>query len=260
MEKMKELIKNKYFWIILVLLILYFTIVVFLGLNNKEGYLIISNISSLKCNKNDECKSIEQYKILEQDKIYVVYNDMKNLGNYKLRFINKWNFFDLQGTWENIDDGFIAASEETELQVKDFNLRKINPEEMIILNKVLKEKNINYYTELAENEVLEYDFDKDNNIDKIIIASNITDETEDEKLFTIIISIIKNKTSIVAIDINNQYENFSAPAYNIKGIINLFNNKYDYLLITKGYFSEVGSSTSYIYKLTGKTFENIVRN
>lgn len=258
---MKKIKNNKYIWIVIILLlILYVTILIVMDQKNKEGYLIISNISSLKCIKNDKCKLVKNDEIIKSNKTFSVFNEKEKIGDYKLDYISKWNFFDLNKNWHNIDDGFIAASEDTKIKVKDFNLRKINPEEMIVLNKILKEKNINYYTELAENEVLEYDFDKDNNIDKIIIASNITDETEDEKLFTIIISIIKNKTSIIAIDINKQYENFSAPAYNIKGIINLFNNKYDYLLITKGYYSEVGDSTSYIYKLKRKTFENIVRN
>lgn len=258
---MGNIIKNKYFWIILVLVIIYFAIVVLIGTGTKEGKLIISNISSFTCRKNGECEKITQEEVLENNESnYVVYEGTKNIGEYKLDYISKWNFFDLNGNWQNVEDGFIAASTSADLIVKEFETREMNDSELALVNKLLVENDINSYSTLSQNEVLEYDFDKNSKNEKIIIASNITDESEDEKLFTIVISVIKNKASIVAIDINKQYENFSAPAYNIKGIINLFKNKQDYLVITKGYYSEVGESVSFIYKVDGKSLENIVRN
>lgn len=259
MEKIKNVLKNKYLWTISLLLIFSVSVFIILGGRNKEGYLLISNISSLKCYEMDECKKIETDKILEKKLTFKVYNEFENLGEYTLGYIDKWNFFDLNGNWKLIEDGFIAESN-LDLVVKDFTTRKMNNEEIALLNKLLSKKGINSYKELSQNEVLEYDFNQDGKTDKVIIASNVTDETDDEKLFSIIISVIKGKSSIVEFEVNNQYENFYAPAYRIKGIINLFNKKYDYLLITKGYFSEVGTSSSLIYKVDKKTLNNIVRN
>jgi len=136
----------------------------------------------------------------------------------------------------------------------------MNLEEQATLDKLLKENAINNYSKLEQNEVVEYDFNKDGKMEKIILASNVNDEVEDEKLFAIVISIINNKSSILHLDIHNQYENYEVPSYNIKGIINILNQKEDYLVLLKGYFSEVGSPTNFIYKLNKNKFENIVNS
>lgn len=261
MEKITSVLKNKYFWIILLMVIGYLGIVIIVGTKKQSGYLIISNIDSFKFSTNDECKRITKEELLKENKSnFIVFEDNKKSGEYRLDYINKWNFFDINNKWQEIDSDFIAASPETDLDMKEFTTREMNSDELALLKKELNENGIDYYTSLSQNEVLEYDFDKNKKIDKIIIASNITDETEDEKLFTIVLGIIKNKTRVINISINDQYENFDAPTYNLKGIINVFNNKKDYLIINKGYFSEAGESESYIYKINGSRFENIIAN
>lgn len=253
-----KLIKNKYTWIFLIFI--FFCIAVFAIISKKamQGYLVLANVNNLLCSSNDLCEQVGNDEILNSNQNYQVYVNNEQMGEYKLDYINKWNFFDKEGKWQNFEDDFIASSSSVQLVSKAIELRQMNEEELKVVNNFLQKNQITKYSELAQNDVLEYDFDKDGKTEKIIIASNVTDESEDEKLFTIIVSIVKNKKNLLFLDINNQYENYSAPAYNIKNILNMFNQKKDLLLIYKGYFSEVGESSSIILTLDGKKFRNIV--
>lgn len=262
MEKVKKLIKNPYFWIVFTLIILGVLIYFIIGTpkSNKKGYLLISNINSLECNNTVECKIISNEEIEEEENQsnYIVYEDKKYLGEYKIEYINKWNFFDLNNNWINLQSNFIAGSKNTNLVVKEYSTRTMYAEEINLLNKILLENNIKTYSSLVQNEVLEYDFDKDDSAEKIILASNVTDTSADEKLFAIVIGIINNKSYVLHLDVYNQYENFEVPAYNIKGIINLFEEKEAFLVLLKGYYSEVGDPRTYIYQVNNKKFKMII--
>lgn len=256
---MKKMIKAPAFWIIIVLVLFGIFILLFLGKEKKYGYLLLSNISSYKCTEK-ECNPIENEKIENDTKKgkFIVYQNFENQGKYKLNYINKWNFFDENDNWINLNGSFIAGSEDLLLEEKEYKTRKMTQDENIILENHLKENNIFSYTKLEQNEVLEYDFNKNGKIEKILLASNANNETEDEKLFSIVIQIINNKSSVLHIDIFNQFENYKIPSYSIKGIINLYHSKEDYLVLLKGYFSEVGKSSNFLYKVEKNKFKNLV--
>ncbi len=260
MNKIKELVKMPAFWVILVLFLIGCIALTVLKKDKKEGYLLLSNISSYRCDKK-ECKSIEKEKINEKDSIdnFTVFESFNHRGNYKIKYINKWNFFDNYNNWVNISENFIAGSKSLDLKVQNFNIRKLNTEELTILEKYLKENNIDFYSNLEQNEVLEYDFNKNGKNEKILLASNLNDETKDEKLFSIVISVINNKSSIIHLDIYNKNENYQVPTYKIKGIINIFNQKEDFLILLKGYFSNVGVPTTYIYNCDKNNMQSIVK-
>ena len=260
MEKIKELVKTPAFWVIVVLILFGIFALVILSIEEKSGYLLLSNISSYSCNKK-ECTIVEDEEMAEKEDLgnFNVYTSNTS-GIYKVKFINKWNFFDMNNNYSTLSDNFIAGSINLDLKVEDFDTREMSNEELSILNKHLKENKIEGYSLLEVNQVLEYDFNKDGKMEKVLLVSNVNDETEDEKLFTIVISIVNNKSSVLHIDIYNQYENFEVPTYRIKGIINLFNQKEDYLVLLKGYFSEVGIPSTYIYKQSKNSFENIINS
>lgn len=213
------------------------------------------------CQSQNGCQTIKNDAFLEknQNKYLDVISEKQYLGKYKMDYINKWNFFDQSGNWKEISGSFLASSEELKLQSKDYTIRKMNSDEIGLLNRMLTKKRISKYSDLSQNQVLEYDFNKDGHLDKIIIASNATDESTDEQLFSIVISVIKNKAEIVDIDILEQYQNYQVPAYYISGVINIFGNKQDYLVLTKGYYSEVGESIATIYQVKNRKLESIVK-
>ena len=258
---MKKIGKNKFLWVLPVLIIIYIGIIIYLNNQAQAGYILISNINALYCKNNSSCEKVTNNEVLKRNKEkFEVFQDQENIGSFTVDYINKWNFFNSEGNWQLIEDDFLAATPELSLKLPEYQTRVMNSDELALVNRLLQEKKINSYSTLSQNEVLEYDFNKDKKNDKILIASNITDESEDEKLFTIVISVIKGKEEILDFAINNQYENYSAPAFNIKSIINLFNNKEDYLMLTKGYFSEAGEPETYLYQIDGKKFKNIISN
>ncbi len=255
---MKKIIKTPAFWVIISLIIFGLIAVLVLMKEEKYGYLLLSDISSYKCTKK-ECKKIENTKIIEdtQKGNFQVFQNFESVGLYRVDYITKWNFFDSNNTWENITSSYIAGTESLELEVKKYETRTMNPDELAILQKHLNENDITTYTSLEQNEVLEYDFNKNGKNEKIILASNVNDETDDEKLFAIVIQIVNNKSSVLHIDVYNQYENYEVPSYSIKGIISMFNQKEDHLILLKGYFSEVGLPSTYLYKVEKNKFETL---
>lgn len=256
---MKKIVKDPAFYIVLGLCLM--GVVIFLVLNKetKQGYLLFSNVANFVCTEED-CKAIESEKIVSDSSKgkFLVYENETKQGLFTIDYITKWNFFDDSGNWVNISDSFIAANENLNLENKVFTTRTINNEEKKILDKFLQEKNISSYTSLEQNEVVEHDFNNDGKKEKIMILSNVNDTTEDEKLFVFVIGIVGNKTSLLFSEIYNQYENYEVPIYQIKGIINIFQNKEDYLAILKGYFSEVGKSDIILYKVEKNDFQNLV--
>lgn len=259
MDKIKDIIKTPAFWVICVLILIGGIALVILSKEEKNGYLLLSNISSYTCNVK-KCKLLEEDKLEEIDntKEFQVYNSSQNIGTYKVKYIKKWNFFDSNNNWVNMNDSFIAASEDLDLKVENVLVREMIPEELAILDKHLKENKINSYSLLEQNEVVEYDFNKDGKKEKIILASNVNDTNEEDKLFAIVIGIVNNKSSVLHVDIYNKNESYNVPSYQVKGIINILNQKEDYLVLLKGYFSEVGKPSTYIYKRVKNNFENIV--
>lgn len=261
MDKIKEIIKTPAFWVICVLILVGLIALVLLSKEEKSGYLLLSNISSYTCNEK-RCKVVEEDKFEEIASAgdFQVYETSENSGTYKIKYINKWNFFDSNNNWVNMNESFIAGSKDLELKVKEYQTREMSGEEIAILEKHLKENKVNTYSHLEQNEVIEYDFNKDGKNEKILLASNVNDTTEDEKLFAIVIGIVNNKSSVLHVDIYNKNQNFEVPSYQIKGIINILGQKEDYLVLLKGYFSEVGKPSTYIYKNVKNNFENIVES
>ena len=258
MNKIKEIMKVPAIWVVFVLISFGLIILFVLSKEEKSGFLLLSNISSYLCDKNG-CKETKNEEVNTAEN-FLVYENNKNIGTYKLKYINRWNFFDLNNEWINIGDNFFAGSENLDLKVQNFEIREMTKEELSLVKKHLQENKIYSYSQLEQNEVLEYDFNKNGKKEKVILASNVNEETADEKLFVIVISVINNNSSVLHLEIFNQNENYEVPAYRIKGIINLMNNKEDYLVLLKGYFSEVGTPKNYIYKLTKNNFENIVES
>ncbi len=260
MESLKKIVKVPSFWVILVLIVLGVMVVYIVNKVQKQGYLLLSNVSSYQCNKKG-CKNIDKSLVINNAKSdFQVFQYGENLGIFKLKYISKWNFFDQNNNWINISDNYIAGSEEIDLNVINFDKREMNDEEILILEKYLAENGVAGYSFLEQNEVVEHDFNKDGKKEKILFASNASDVSNDEKLFSIVISVVNKKTSVLHIDIYNTKDSIEVPIYQAKGIINIFNNKNDYFILLKGYFSEVGKSSTYIYQINNNKMVNIVKN
>lgn len=257
MEKIKKFFGNKYFVAFALILILGFIIIMVVNKNNKPNYILVSNTNILKCKKNN-CEMVNKEKLVDKElEMFDVYNPTY-LGEYNGKYNTKWNFFDLQGNWVDIIDGFVAGSKTLNLKMPDYTTRDLNIEELQVLDNILKqEKNITNYTDL-EQLVVEYDFNKNEKQEKLIIVSNATLDSPDEILFSAVIAFINNKYEVLEFESVKNSEFYLLPAYRLKGIINIFNNKKDYILLIKGYYSEEKESTSILYEVSNRHFKNIL--
>lgn len=257
---MRKIIKSPYFFVIIFLLfigvIVFFLIQTSIG---KEGYLLISNVDNFMCTSNLICKKQTTANILDKAREkFMIYQNNQLLGEYKIDFINKWNFFDSYGNWIDIQGDFIANSKNMEMEIKDYSKRFMNTTEVEELNKILNQNKIYSYSSLLQNEVVEHDFNKDGKTEKIILVSNATEESEDEKLFSIVIGSVNGTYEVLYLDVYNKGENYEIPVYRIKNVINIFHQKEDLLILMKGYFSEVGVTTSTIFKVDKKKFTSVI--
>ena len=262
MQSLEKIIKNPNFWVILFLVSLGMFAFFFLTRNDRNvGFLLVSNIDVIQCDKKLNCQRTKEEEVLKEQHLsnYFVYQKNSYLGECTLDYINHWNFYDEKKEWVNLESSFLAGSKNTSLKIKDFTLRNMMVEEVKEVDKILQTNRIYSYSKLSTNEVLEYDFDKNGKNEKIILASNVTDETEDEKLFFAVIGVVNNTYTILHLDVARQYENYRVPSYNFKNIVNLFALKEDLIILTKGYFSEAGKPSSYMYQVKNKKFNILIK-
>lgn len=258
MKKIKKYIFNRYTIVFTFILLLSFIIAIVVTNNNKKGYLLVSNIEALKCTKN-KCVIEPLTKFVDQKlDSFTVYNP-DYLGEYKATFNTKWNFFDLNGNWINVLDGFVAGSKSLNLKMPEYTTRNLNEQELADLKKILQKENINNYTEL-EQLVIESNLNNNKNVEKLIIVSNATADSQDEILFSLVIGYINNKYEVLELESVKNEEYYLLPAYRLKGIVNIFNNSDSYILLVKGYYSEINSSSLLLYKTTNRHFKNIIVN
>lgn len=259
MNKLKKYILNRYFIVLCLIIIISVTLLIIVGTNNTKGYIILSNSNVIECSKKKGCKLENTDKITDKDiGVLDVYNDTY-LGKYKLSFNPKLNFFDLNGNWTNILDGYIAASNDLNLKLKDYTARDLNIDELASLNTILSKEGIYSYTEL-EQLVVEYNFNQNNKLEKIIIVSNATIDSKDETLFSIVIGYIKNKYEVLEFNKVSNDKFYQLPAYRLKGIINILDSKNDLVLIIKGYYSEEREPSTLLYEANKSHFKNILSN
>ncbi len=256
MKKQRNILKIPGVWVILFLLILGGILFWVMSRKKETGYLLLSNFATYACDK-EFCKKVTNSNIDVQNQIFQTYRNTEKLGDYTISYVNKWNFFDENHKWVNLSSNFIAGSKNLNLNVFPYETREMNESELASLDKILKDNAIVSYKQLQQNEVIEYDFNKNGKKEKVILASNASDESEDEKLFSIAFSIINNKTNVIFLETYNQNENYSVPIFQIKAIFNIFQNKEDNLVLLKGYFSEEGKTTPYIYKVEKNKFQLI---
>jgi len=255
---MNKIIKSPYFWVLLFIVgIGILAFVVASSHASKLGILLISNVNSLECDKSLSCEKVTSEQIMKDKTTLLLdtYEGNQYLGEYKVDYINKWNFYDSNNQWINLQNSFLAGSKEMHLQVKEYNTRKMTSEEQLEFDKLLQQNKVDSYSQLVQNEVVEYDLNHDGIVEKLILASNVTEDSNDEQLFAVVIGVIKNKYEVLHIDIYGQYENYEVPIYNVKTIVNLFDKKEDIIILLKGYFSEAGTPESFLYKLEDKKFK-----
>ncbi len=258
---MKKIIKSPAFYAILIIIIP--GLIAFFLLENKKketGYIVLSDLSVYECENDISCQLIKKDELLEKDQLFLVFENQKLLGKYKLDYIKEWNLYDESKNWLGVKDEFIAGSLNTDLVVKNYESREINEKEETLLQQVLKENNINNYKKLYQNKTIEYDFNKDGRNEQIILASNANEDAEENQFFSIALGIINNKAILLDLSQVSKSEYYFLPTYDVLGIINLFNQEKDLFILLKSFYSEVENPQTTIYNMEKKEFNIISKN
>lgn len=243
-----------------IVFVIYAIILIVLDFSNKtliDTYLLLAENSTWKCDQN-KCKTINQSEVPNHTTFKVANTEGLNYGNFTVDYVNKWNFLDEQGTFRNdLDQNFIAyTNDKIKVINKTQYQRNASNEEKDLIAQYLEKRKITNY-KLSSIDVVNYDFNHNGKDDQIIIATN-DDEESQEKYFIIVLSVIDGKGNELAYDEVSIKEYYFLPFYYVNAILNLGKEKEDVLILSKGYFSEVGKTTNAMYRVSHKKLEKLM--
>ena len=209
--------------------------------NDEKKYLVIGNISNLSY-INNKFYGVKSNEIEKLDKLKTYVNN-KYYGDYKFKMGKNWNLFDKNNEFINYNGNLIAYSDNFNIKVRSkYKIREINEKEKVFL---INNYNLSSFANLITNEVADIDLDN-NGVEDQIICLSFMDENDNIKNNYRIVVIKLNNEKITLIDERNED---AKNIYSIYGIINIDNNKYDSIIITKteGYITQDPKMSSLIY-------------
>lgn len=235
----------------LIFIFLYFLILFSLNYTSYEGYFIFKNFGNYKCN-NNKCIMIENEEIENLEQNFNLITDSTTYKNYHLEYLNSWNLFNENNDWIQINEDYIAYSQNLNLKKIEYkNVRSMNNEEKEF---ILKNNNINVskLEKLDNNLVYELYLNNNEIKDKIILAGNWEQDDNSLELFNFIYIEIDGKKNII---VNEKYTNsnsISIPGYSLYFVYNVNDYKNTIITFTENYFSNTKSTNIYIFSTKNK--------
>lgn len=249
--------KYKYVIIILsVLLVVYFLIILFMNKTSYEGYFIFKNFGNYKCT-NKSCDELSTDTIEEEKITFNIKTKNDYYQNYTFKYVNSWNLFDENKEWKNIEEDYVAYSNNLDIQFLDIvNTRTINSEEEKYVLKKMKYNSTNLKN-LDNNNVYELYLNDNDKLDKIILVGKYNVELDSNELFNFIYVEIDGKKNIL---INSTYENmnsYDVPGYMLYFVYNVNDINESIITIVENYFSNVKEPAIKIYSTKNKKIINL---
>lgn len=231
--------KYKYIIIILfIFLVVYFMLIFSMNKFSYEGYFVFKNFGNYRCN-NKKCKEVT-YKKIEDVKIsYNIQTNNNHYKNYKLKYINSWNLFDENKEWKNIEEDYIAYSNDLNLKLLEINnARNVNEKEKKYINKSCK-YNIKNFDNLDNNIVYEMHLNNNDKMDKIVMVGRYNVELPSNKLFNFIYIEVDGKRNILINDTYKNMDSYDVPGYMLYFVYKINEEKESIITIVENYFSNV---------------------
>ena len=253
---------KKYKWLVIIVIILgIYGLVLYFAFGNKKDnesnnssssnnssevkkedkYLVLDNISNIHYNNIDYSNAkIKRIEELDKLKVYVNNN---YYGDYKLKNAGNWNLFDKNDEFVNYNGSLIAFSENFNIKVRNnYKIREINEKDKVLL---MNKYNLSTFEYLTTNEVIDYDLDNNGVMDEIICLSSIEESNNPKNYYNVVMLKLNDEV----IPLIEERENNAKYVYSIFSILNIENNKYDSIILTKteGYISENPKVSSIIY-------------
>ncbi|MDE6284614.1 MAG: hypothetical protein K2M17_02615 [Bacilli bacterium] len=227
--------------------------------SNKEKvdykYLILENISTWGYN-DGKFRKINPENLEEKD--FLVYEDNHFIGVYNLQYGTDWNLFDKSNNFIDYTGSLLAHSSNFNIEVKTLANIELSNIELQEISSIIGFDIDN--TDLSTIEIVTCDLDGNGTTDKIVSASNLDAEEEQQKYFNVVYGVINNKLEIIRKEEINTKDLYLAPVYSIKNILAIEQEPYASIIIQEGYFSEGGKTSNILYRYQNnkytKTFED----
>ena len=210
------------------------------NVDTENKYLVIDNDNIYKYN-NNTFSSARVYEIEKVEKFKVYVND-KYYGDYKLKNAGNWNLFDGKDEYVNYNGNLLAFSDNFNIKVRNnYKIREINENDKVLL---INNYNLNSFSNLITKEVIDIDLDNNDVMDEIICLSAMDEDNSKNNYNIFMIKLNDEKMTVI-----EEKEDNAKYVYSIYGILNIENNKYDSIILTKteGYISENPKVSNLIY-------------
>jgi len=244
--------------ILIIVFLLYIAIFLFIkGLNpTTKGIIIVSELGGYSCN-NLVCayKSIEE---LDTDNKQIkTYQNNKYIGTYELDYLERWNFFENK-KWKSLYGDFLGIEDSLNAKLLDYQTHDITNNEKEMIKDILKKNEIEETENFDSQKVIVADLDSNNEDDKIFAITNQGEESNSKMYFSLLLIILNNKNNIIYLDTSK--EEYTLPFYNVFSILKLDDEKNARLIINKGYYDNVGTSSIIMLQKDGKKMKEVVKD
>lgn len=214
----------------------------------KNTYLIFGNSIKFQY-ENGEWTDIEdekKYNLINYD----IYIDNVKLGNYKLQdFKSKWYLFDDNRNSIQYNGILLAVNTKRNFSTVDYEIKRIDKNDEIILNNILQKHQINKY-KLNVNQKVTLDFDSDGVKETLYAISNAFIQDE-QKSFALLFIIDDNETIILKQVYKDSGMKDEIPLMKIINIIDIDDDKKYEIIVDESYFNNIRPCSS-MYQYDGK--------
>ena len=215
--------------------------------DNNNYFLVINDTSILRYH-NKRFSDVTKSFIENLDSLKVFVNN-KYYGDYKLKYGATWNLFNNKDEYVEYDGNLLAYSPDFNIVVRDTNIRKLNDEDKNLLKNNFR---IDIFDYLTTEEVIDIDLDNNATMDEIICLSSMEESDSINNYYSIV--LVKLNGEVYKL-IDERGEN-AFYVYNIISVINLLNNDYDSIILSKteGYISESPLTSNLIYNYKNSNY------
>ncbi len=209
------------------------------SISNKTYYMVVDDSGIYKYEKDKFSKTNKNsIEALQNMKVFV---DDKYFGEYRLKYVAKWNLLNDKYEFVSYKGKLLAVSNDFEVVPREYTVREINDDDKYLL---LQNYGISSFKYLTTNEVVDIDLDKNGVEDEIIVLSSMEDNDNINNYYSLV--LIKYNNEVITL-IDERKED-ALYVYNINSIINILDNSNDSIILNKieGYLAESSNVTNVI--------------
>lgn len=207
----------KKWYIALIIAGLLYLVLLFVLVNNKEEnekYLLFADKILITYEKG-KWKKASVAKVSD----ITIYSGNENLGKFNIKKNEKG--YSIYNVENQEYDGYLknltGISDQMKMKVLNISSQELNENDLKIVDRVIENYEIPYYSILTASEKITFDFDKDGMEETIYAVSNTFAESEFQDIFSLVFMIEDGKTKVLYEefgDLDNIYQ-ISRPYFHV---------------------------------------------